>query len=75
MADKSGQTEQPTQRRLDKARKDGRFLSAKEFVSALQFMVFLFLLSVEQVSVFGMTAGRPSGSYPPPASTARCSSG
>jgi flagellar biosynthetic protein FlhB len=52
MADKSGQTEQPTQRRLDKARKDGRFLSAKEFVSALQFMVFLFLLSVGGVGWF-----------------------
>jgi len=45
MADQSGKTEQPTQRRLEKARKDGQFPSAKEFVSALQFMVFLGLLS------------------------------
>ena len=44
MADKSGKTEQPTQRRLEKARKDGQFASAKDFVSALQFMVFLGLL-------------------------------
>ena len=44
MADKSGKTEQPTQRRLDKARKEGQFASAKEFVSALQFLVFLGLL-------------------------------
>jgi flagellar biosynthetic protein FlhB len=45
MADQ-GKTEQPTQRRLEKARKDGQFPSAKEFVSALQFMVFLGLLGV-----------------------------
>ncbi len=44
MADKSGKTEEPTQRRLDKARKEGQFPAAKEFVSALQFMVFLTLL-------------------------------
>ena len=44
MADKSSQTEQPTQRRLEKARKEGRFPAAKDFVSALQFMVFLGLL-------------------------------
>ena len=43
MAD-SGKTEQPTQRRIDKARKEGQFVSAKEFVSALQFLVFLSLL-------------------------------
>jgi len=44
MADKSGQTEEPTQHRLQKARKEGQFPSAKDFVSALQFMVFLGLL-------------------------------
>src|SRR5260370_36520994 len=44
MADKSGQTEKPTQRRLEKARKEGQYPSAKEFVAALQFMVFLGLL-------------------------------
>jgi flagellar biosynthetic protein FlhB len=44
MADKSSQTEDPTQRRLEKARKEGQFPAAKEFVSALQFMVFLGLL-------------------------------
>ena len=44
MADKSSQTEQPTQRRLEKARKEGQFPAAKEFVSALLFMVFLGLL-------------------------------
>jgi flagellar biosynthetic protein FlhB len=44
MADRSGQTEKPTQRRLEKARKEGQYPSAREFVSALQFMVFLLLL-------------------------------
>jgi flagellar biosynthesis protein FlhB len=46
MADKSGKTEQPTQRRLQKAREEGQFPSAREFVAALQFMVFLSLLGV-----------------------------
>ena len=45
MADKSSKTEQPTQRRLEKARKEGQFAAAKEFVSALQFLVFLVVLS------------------------------
>src|SRR5689334_879169 len=44
MADHSGKTEEPTQRRLEKARKEGQYPSAREFVSALQFMIFLFLL-------------------------------
>ncbi|HYW48850.1 MAG TPA: EscU/YscU/HrcU family type III secretion system export apparatus switch protein [Bryobacteraceae bacterium] len=44
MADRSGKSEEPTQRRLEKARKEGQFPSAREFVSALQFMVFLGLL-------------------------------
>lgn len=44
MADKSGKTEQPTQQRLKKAREQGQFPAAKEFVAALQFMVFLLLL-------------------------------
>jgi flagellar biosynthesis protein FlhB len=45
MADRSQQTEQPTQRRVEKARREGQFLSARELVSALQFMVFLALAS------------------------------
>jgi flagellar biosynthesis protein FlhB len=44
MPDKSGKTEQPTQQRLKKAREQGQFPAAKEFVAALQFMVFLLLL-------------------------------
>ena len=45
MADQSGKTEQPTQRRIQKARREGQFLSARDFVAALQFLVFLGLLS------------------------------
>lgn len=44
MSDKSGKTEEPTQRRLDNARKEGQFAQAREFVSALQFGLFLALL-------------------------------
>lgn len=44
MADKSSKTEKPTERRLEKARKEGQYPSAKDFVAALQFMVFLALL-------------------------------
>src|SRR6185437_10097184 len=43
MADQ-GKTEKPTERRLKKAREQGQFLSAREFVSALQFLVFVTLL-------------------------------
>ncbi|MEO8592523.1 MAG: EscU/YscU/HrcU family type III secretion system export apparatus switch protein [Candidatus Solibacter sp.] len=52
MADKSGKTEQPTQQRLKKAREQGQFPAAKEFVAALQFMVFLALLGSGGVAWF-----------------------
>lgn len=41
MPDRSAQTEEPTQRRLEKARREGQFPQAKEFVSALQFLMLL----------------------------------
>jgi flagellar biosynthetic protein FlhB len=44
MSDRSGKTEEPTQRRLEKARKEGQFAQAKEFVAALQFLLILGLL-------------------------------
>ncbi|HTX33531.1 MAG TPA: EscU/YscU/HrcU family type III secretion system export apparatus switch protein [Bryobacteraceae bacterium] len=53
MADRSGQTEEPTQRRLQKAREEGQFPAAREFVSALQFMVFLALLGAGSAGWFG----------------------
>jgi flagellar biosynthetic protein FlhB len=37
-------TEQPTQRRLNKAREEGNFPAARVFVSALQFLAFVALL-------------------------------
>ena len=45
MADKSERTEAPTQRRLQKAREEGQFPAAKEFVGALQFLTFAAVLS------------------------------
>jgi flagellar biosynthetic protein FlhB len=43
MADQQ-KTEQPTQRRLKKAREEGNFPTARVFVNALQFLVFVALL-------------------------------
>jgi flagellar biosynthesis protein FlhB len=53
MPDRSAQTEEPTQRRLQKARQEGQFPPAREFVSALQFMVLLVLLGAGGVNWFG----------------------
>jgi flagellar biosynthetic protein FlhB len=44
MADKSQKTEQPTQRRLKKAREEGNFPTARVFVGALQFLAFVALI-------------------------------
>jgi flagellar biosynthetic protein FlhB len=44
MADKDQKTEQPTQRRMEKAREEGNFPSARTFVGALQFLVFVAML-------------------------------
>ncbi len=41
MADNSRKTEKPTPKRLEKARKDGDFPAAREFVAALQFFAFV----------------------------------
>jgi flagellar biosynthetic protein FlhB len=45
MAGHDQKTEQPTQRKLDRARKEGRFPSSREFISAVQFSVVLIYLS------------------------------
>ncbi|HYP14166.1 MAG TPA: EscU/YscU/HrcU family type III secretion system export apparatus switch protein [Bryobacteraceae bacterium] len=45
MSDKGQRTEQPTQRRLQKAREQGQFLSAKDLVGAIQFGVFTITLA------------------------------
>ena len=44
MADKAQQTEKATPRRLQKARDEGNFPAAREFVSSLQFLLFVVLL-------------------------------
>src|SRR5437667_4323160 len=43
MPNSSQKTEKPTPRRLEKARQDGEFPAAREFVSALQFITFISL--------------------------------
>ncbi len=61
MADRFGKTEPPTPRRLEKARQEGQFPSAREFVAALQFLVFLCLLAAGGAHWFGtfrQTMGR-----------------
>jgi flagellar biosynthetic protein FlhB len=45
MADQGQRTEQPTQRRLDKARREGNFAVSREFVSGLQFLAAVSLLT------------------------------
>ncbi len=45
MADKSQRTEQPTPRRIQKARREGRFAASREFVSAVQFLAFVLALA------------------------------
>ena len=43
MADSSQRTEKPTQRRLDRARREGHFPASREFVAACQFAGFVAL--------------------------------
>ena len=45
MADTGQRTEKPTQKRLQKARTEGRFPSSRDFISGLQFLVFLAILT------------------------------
>lgn len=45
MSDKSQKTEKPTARRQEKARKEGQFPTAKDFVSAVQFLAFVGMLA------------------------------
>jgi flagellar biosynthesis protein FlhB len=45
MPDKSQQTEKPTPRRLEKARREGQFPVSRDFVSAVQFATFTWILS------------------------------
>jgi flagellar biosynthetic protein FlhB len=45
MADKSQQTEKATERRLTKAREEGNFLSARQFLGSVQLVAFIALLN------------------------------
>lgn len=55
MADKSQQTEQATPRRLEKARKEGQFPQARDFVNSLQFLLFVALLGSGGVAWFAQS--------------------
>src|SRR5690242_21393733 len=61
MPDRFAKTEPPTPRRLNKAREEGQFPAAREFVAALQFLVFLCILGAggaHWFGSFGQTARR-----------------
>lgn len=45
MADAGQRTEKPTQRRLDRARREGNFPASREFVGSVQFLGFVTLLA------------------------------
>ncbi|MCS7026684.1 MAG: EscU/YscU/HrcU family type III secretion system export apparatus switch protein [Bryobacteraceae bacterium] len=47
MADQGQRTEQPTPRRLEKARREGRFPVSKEFLSATTFAAFVWLVTTQ----------------------------
>ena len=53
MADKSQQTEKATPRRLEKARKEGRFVSAREFVAGVQFLIFVSIAAAWSLRMMG----------------------
>ncbi|MGD0363059.1 MAG: EscU/YscU/HrcU family type III secretion system export apparatus switch protein [Bryobacteraceae bacterium] len=53
MADNGQRTEEPTAKRLDKARREGQFPTARQFVSALQFLAFVALLDAWGGEWFG----------------------
>lgn len=59
MADKGERTEQPTQRRLQKAREEGRLPASREMSAAIQFLVFAVMmggLAASWCSGFGEAA-------------------
>jgi flagellar biosynthesis protein FlhB len=44
VADQGQKTERPSKRKLDKARREGQFPSSREFLAALQFLIFVVLV-------------------------------
>ena len=57
MADRGQQTEKPTPRRLEKARREGRFPVSRDLVSAVQFLAFVLLLAALGGEWFGQLRG------------------
>ena len=51
--DQGQRTEQPTAKRLDKARREGQFPTARDFVSAVQFLAFVAVLGAWGGQWFG----------------------
>ncbi len=51
MSDQGQRTEQPTERRLQKAREEGNFAVSREFVSSLQFAAFVALASAYSTAI------------------------
>ena len=47
MADQGQKTERPTQRRLDKARKEGRVPTSRDLIGSLQFAAFIAILLIQ----------------------------
>jgi flagellar biosynthesis protein FlhB len=56
MADNGQRTEQPTQRRVDRARREGHFPASKEFVSSVQLLGFVAITVSLGGAWFGKTA-------------------
>jgi len=52
MADKGQQTEKPTPRRIEKARREGRFASSRDLVAAVQFLALVILLGASGAEWF-----------------------
>jgi len=52
MADKGQQTEKPTPRHIEKARREGRFATSRDLVAAVQFLAFVILLAVSGAGWF-----------------------
>ena len=46
MTDQGQRTEKPTKRKLDKARREGRFPASRELLAALQFLTFVVLVGI-----------------------------
>jgi len=55
MADRGDRTEQPTERKIQKARQEGNFAVSREFVGGVQFSIFVALLATFSGAWLGST--------------------